>query len=127
MEPTTDPREDLMAWTFACRRSDITPLDPVRVEVTPPVAVFEVDGEYLATSDTCTHEDFPLSDGYVDGAVVECSLHMAKFCLRTGAVLGLPATAPLDTYAVRVDGDDIYVDVTTDTPADTPADAPASR
>jgi biphenyl 2,3-dioxygenase ferredoxin subunit len=82
-----------------------------RIATTPPIAVFKVASEFFATSDTCTHDQFSLSEGYLDGDVVECPLHMAKFCLRTGKVLAPPASAPLETYPVRRDGDDLFIDV----------------
>lgn len=73
--------------------------------IEPPIAVFRVGGDLLATSDTCTHAASSLADGYIDDDVVECLLHGAKFCLRTGAALSFPATQPLRCYPVRaVDG-----------------------
>jgi nitrite reductase/ring-hydroxylating ferredoxin subunit len=76
-----------------------------------PILVCNVDGEFFATQDTCTHADWPLSDGYLDGATVECTLHWAKFCVRTGKVEAIPACQALRTFEVRVDGDDIFVDL----------------
>jgi nitrite reductase/ring-hydroxylating ferredoxin subunit len=100
-----------MAWVRACGVEEIDPGEAVRVDADPPVAVFNVDGEFLATADTCTHADSPLSDGYVDGAEVECAWHSAKFCLRTGKALTLPATTGLATYATRVEDDVVFVDI----------------
>jgi nitrite reductase/ring-hydroxylating ferredoxin subunit len=93
---------------------DIEPGEAVVVDVNPPVAVFNVDGEYLATADTCTHAESSLADGYVEGTEVECSWHMAKFCLRTGEALTLPATEPLATYATKVVGDEVFVQLGVD-------------
>ena len=85
--------------------------EAVRVDAAPPVAVFNVDGEYLATADTCTHAESSLADGYIDGDQVECAFHFAKFCLRTGKALSPPATEDLQTFATKVEGGDVYVDV----------------
>jgi 3-phenylpropionate/trans-cinnamate dioxygenase ferredoxin subunit len=74
-----------------------------------PVAVFHVHGEYFALEDLCTHDGGPLAEGVLDGEVIECPRHGARFDLRTGAVRALPATAPVPTYEVRVEGSEIKV------------------
>jgi nitrite reductase/ring-hydroxylating ferredoxin subunit len=96
-------------WVHVCTREELEEREVVTVATDPPIAVFSADGEIFAVAETCTHEDWSLADGFVEGTVVECPAHFARFCLRTGAVLGAPATRPLDTYAVRVDGDDVFV------------------
>ena len=74
-----------------------------------PVAVFHVAGEYYALSDLCTHDGGELSDGTLDGYVIECERHGARFDIRTGAVLAMPATAAVPRHAVRVIGDQVQV------------------
>lgn len=100
-----------MTWKRACDVDEAGPGEAVLVEGDPPIAVFNVDGEWLATADTCSHDQSSLADGYIDGDVVECAWHFAKFCLRTGAVLALPATVPIPTFATKVDDGVVYVDV----------------
>lgn len=100
-----------MNWVRACGVEDIEAGDAVVVAVDPPVAVFNVDGEFLATSDTCTHAESSLADGYLDGDQVECSWHMAKFCLRSGKALTLPAEKPLAVYRTEVRDDQVFVEV----------------
>jgi len=73
------------------------------------VAVFLIDGAYYAIDDVCTHDGGPLAEGTLEGAVIECPRHGARFDVRTGAVLAMPATTPVPTYAVKVDGDQIRV------------------
>lgn len=74
-----------MAWTYIMRQSDLPPGEMQRHEGGPePVMVCNVDGEFFAVQDTCTHGNWALSDGYLDGGVVECTLHFGKFCVRTG-------------------------------------------
>jgi len=93
-----------------CATSDLAPGEMRRAPTTPPVAVYNVDGEFFATADFCTHEKSSLSEeGYLDGDEVECGWHCAKFSVRTGAVTSPPATKPLVTYEVRIDGGDVYV------------------
>ena len=73
------------------------------------VAVFHLQDGYYAIDDVCTHDGGPLAEGAVEGDVIECPRHGARFDIKTGAVLSLPATAPVPTYAVKVEGDEIKV------------------
>jgi nitrite reductase/ring-hydroxylating ferredoxin subunit len=98
-----------MAWIRACSVSDLEEGEAFRVDSTPPIAVYNVDGEYYATDDTCTHDQSSLADGYIDGDQVECAWHFAKFCVKTGEVLCLPATRSLRTYEVKVDAGEVLV------------------
>jgi 3-phenylpropionate/trans-cinnamate dioxygenase ferredoxin component len=100
-----------MAWTRACAVADLKPGEAIRIDVNPPVAVFNVHGEFLATSDTCTHADSSLADGYVEDDEVECAWHFAKFCLRTGQALCQPAIEDLRTYPTKIEDNDVLVDV----------------
>lgn len=74
-----------------------------------PVALYNVEGEFYATCDTCSHEEASLAEGWLDDDVVTCPSHGAEFNVRSGAVLSLPATAPIATYPVRVEGEDVYI------------------
>jgi 3-phenylpropionate/trans-cinnamate dioxygenase ferredoxin component len=93
-----------------CSKSEL-PLGSVKRLDEPPVAVFNVEGSYFAISDVCTHEWARLSEGEVDGETVICPLHGACFSLSTGEALSLPAIDPVETFAVVLQGDDIYVDI----------------
>ncbi|RZI53825.1 MAG: bifunctional 3-phenylpropionate/cinnamic acid dioxygenase ferredoxin subunit [Pseudonocardia sp.] len=106
-----DTRAKTENWVRACAENEIEPGDAMKLDVTPPVAVFNVDGEFFATDDTCTHAVSSLSDGYITKDVVECAFHFAKFDVRTGRALCLPATQPLRTFGVRLEGGYVYVDV----------------
>jgi 3-phenylpropionate/trans-cinnamate dioxygenase ferredoxin subunit len=67
-----------------------------------PLCLCRVGGEVFAISDTCTHREFSLSKGTVTGYAIQCPEHGARFDLRTGKVLRLPAVRPVRTYPVRV-------------------------
>jgi nitrite reductase/ring-hydroxylating ferredoxin subunit len=75
------------------------------------IALFNVEGTYYATGDTCTHRGGPLSEGDVQGTRVTCPWHGADFDLKTGAVLGPPAQKGVPSYKVVVEGDDIKVEL----------------
>ena len=66
------------------------------------IAIYNVGGEFFATSDVCSHDEASLSDGELFGSVVECPLHGARFDVRTGKPLSLPAVYPVKSYEVRV-------------------------
>jgi len=84
---------------------------PGSVLLVGDVAVFNVDGGFCATQARCTHRHGPLSEGTVDGSTVTCPLHGAQFNVWTGAALGGPATEPLKTYNVTIEGEVGRVDV----------------
>lgn len=73
------------------------------------VALFNIDGEYLAIEDLCTHDGAPLAGGTVEGDQVVCPRHGARFCLRSGAALTAPAYEPVAVLPVRIEGDAIQV------------------
>ena len=66
---------------------------------------------FYAVDDTCTHDNGPLADGFLDGSAIECPRHGARFDVTTGKVLCLPAAVPIRSYPVRIDGDDVKVSV----------------
>ncbi|HEB80615.1 MAG TPA: non-heme iron oxygenase ferredoxin subunit [Chromatiales bacterium] len=66
------------------------------------VAVFNVDGEFFALEDVCTHDGGELTGGRFEGEVIECPRHGAQFNVKTGEVLAPPAYEPVPTLPVRV-------------------------
>jgi 3-phenylpropionate/trans-cinnamate dioxygenase ferredoxin subunit len=102
-----------MAIVNVCREDELPPGRATSVVVgSLPVAVFNCNGEYFAIGDTCTHEEFPLSDGEIyDDCTVECALHGSRFDLRTGNAISLPATGNAGSYEVWVEDGMIKVDV----------------
>jgi 3-phenylpropionate/trans-cinnamate dioxygenase ferredoxin subunit len=75
------------------------------------VLLCNVDGNFYAIEDVCTHDGGALDQGELEGERIRCPRHGAYFDVRTGDALTLPAIVPVQTYSVRVDGDDVYVDV----------------
>jgi 3-phenylpropionate/trans-cinnamate dioxygenase ferredoxin subunit len=92
-----------MNWTPVGPAANIPPGDFAQIEVDGIwVAVFNVAGEFYAIEDVCTHDGGGLAGGAVEGDVVICPRHGAKFCLRTGAALTPPAYEPVRCYQTRV-------------------------
>ena len=101
-----------MAYVKAAKLSDI-PQGQVRlVEVEDEeVALCNVGGEIFAVANLCTHDGGPLGEGEMVDHQIECPRHGARFDVRTGAVTVLPAVLPIPTYEVKVEGDDILIEI----------------
>ncbi|TMB50135.1 MAG: non-heme iron oxygenase ferredoxin subunit [Chloroflexi bacterium] len=109
-EPAGSQRMDLTATRFV----KVLPADqlrdgdllPVEIDGTPVVLVRH-RGEFFATANNCTHQDFPLSEAGFDArdGVLVCAWHQACFDVRTGAAVLPPATEAVETFATRVDAD----------------------
>jgi len=93
--------------------SDLPVESLMRVEVAgvPICLVHAEDGGFYAIGDTCTHEDYSLSEGELWGMSVECPRHGSRFDVTTGKVTGLPAVIPAKTYPVTLEGSDIFVEL----------------
>ena len=91
-----------MSWQRVAAVAAIPTGDYAQIDVDGVlVAVFNVAGEFYAIDDVCTHDGGELAGGAVEGDVVICPRHGARFCLRTGAALSPPAYEPLRIFAVR--------------------------
>jgi len=92
--------------------SEIAPGEALHVTVDERgIAVFNVDGEFYAIDDECTHAFALLSDGYVEGDVIECPLHGGRFEIKTGKAIGPPCEMDVRTYPVRREGDAVLVGI----------------
>ena len=86
-----------------CSTGDVARGNALRVEAGDlALAVFNVDGEFFVADDMCTHGPGSLSEGYIDGEVVECNFHNGQFNIRTGEVVSPPCMVPVKTYPVTV-------------------------
>ncbi len=97
-----------------CAVGDVPPGQPMRFDVgTHRICLVRLDDDFYAIGDTCSHAEVSLSEGEVDPATkqIECWKHGSSFSLATGQPDSLPATKPVPTYRVRVDGDDVLVEV----------------
>ena len=90
--------------------SDVPPNTLLSVELGDfNVCLANADGRIYAFRDNCTHRDFPLSAGKIDGGTVECTWHGARFDMASGQATRLPAVKPVQTFEVRVENDDILI------------------
>lgn len=102
----------MSGFVRVCAAGELADDSAVHVELAGvPLCVARSGGDFYAIRDVCSHADVPLSEGDVADATVECWLHGSRFDLRSGKPTGLPATKPVPVYAVRVDGEDVLVNV----------------
>jgi 3-phenylpropionate/trans-cinnamate dioxygenase ferredoxin component len=105
-----------MPYVKAIAKSELHPGQGKAVQLSgKKIALFNVEGRFVAIDDTCTHDEASLAEGTVScengKCIVECPWHGAHFDLSTGAALTLPAVQPVKTYPTRVEGDAIEVEV----------------
>jgi 3-phenylpropionate/trans-cinnamate dioxygenase ferredoxin component len=102
--------ENGQRWEAVAKVGDLPPGQLMYVEVDEePVCLINMNGEFFALCDICTHQDASLSDGEVIGDEIECPLHGGSFDIRTGVPTSFPVVVPVETYRVRVTGDLIEV------------------
>ncbi|MFM2275887.1 MAG: hypothetical protein RL211_1759 [Pseudomonadota bacterium] len=97
-------------WTDVAALTDL--FDGAGIAVTPAgrdIALYSVDGVVYATDNLCTHGNARLCDGFIEGLEIECPFHQGRFDLRTGQPTCAPATEPLKTWPVKIDGDRVYL------------------
>lgn len=73
------------------------------------IVVFHLDGEWYALDDRCTHDGGPLGQGWIEGFQIICPRHGARFDIRTGQALTMPAVRATSAHEVKIDGDRVFV------------------
>ncbi|MBA2520390.1 MAG: non-heme iron oxygenase ferredoxin subunit [Chloroflexia bacterium] len=97
-------------FATVARTTTLAPGEMMYVEVgDEPVCLINLDGAFYAISDICTHEEASLSDGEITGDEIECPLHGGAFEIRTGQPVSFPVVVPVETFRVRVVGDEVQV------------------
>ena len=103
-----------MPEIIVCKVGDVVPGTAIRVDKDGHrLAVVRIGDDWYAVGDRCSHAEASLAEGEVweDECEIECPKHGSAFSLKTGEALTLPATQPVPTYTVRVEGDDVLVRV----------------
>ena len=97
-------------WIEVASLDELKPGALMQVEAGGVKAVLaNVDGTVCALKDRCSHADFPLSDGELEGGTLKCQHHGAKFDMCSGRALQLPAVRPVEAIEVRVEGDQVFL------------------
>src|ERR1700712_3988902 len=101
-----------MSFARACTLGELEYGTPYKANVDGlDVAVVRHGDEVFAIEDECSHAAVALSEGDVEDCTLECFLHGSRFDLRTGKPTGPPATEPVPVFAVKIDGDDVLIDI----------------
>lgn len=110
-QPVTPDDDDFVR---VCRVDELPEVGAAAADINgTTVAIIRTeDGSIHAVDDTCSHANVSLSEGELDGCTLECWLHGSRFDIRTGEPSGPPAIVPINVYAVKVEGDDVYVATT---------------
>jgi len=106
--------ERVLIWYPVAKTGEIGPGEMKYVEAGPddePICLINLDGEYYALNDCCTHEDASLSDGEIVGDEIECPLHGGAFEIRTGMPANFPVVVRTDIYQVKVEDDQILIGI----------------
>jgi 3-phenylpropionate/trans-cinnamate dioxygenase ferredoxin component len=104
-------------WVAVARAGDLANGERAFLEIDGrPIVLFQIAGEHFAIDDLCTHDDGPLGEGELDDAQVECPRHGARFDLRTGKALSLPAVVDIASYPVRLVDGEIQIGLPPDLP-----------
>ena len=95
-----------------CKADEIAPGNALKIEAAGlTVAVFNLEGEYFVTDDACTHGPGSLSEGFIDGDVIECNFHNGQFNIKTGEVVSPPCMVPIKTYRAIVEDGKVIIEV----------------
>jgi nitrite reductase/ring-hydroxylating ferredoxin subunit len=95
-----------------CKTSDVAAGETLKIETAGlTLAVFNVDGVFYVTDDACTHGPGSLSQGILEGDVIECNFHQGRFNVRTGEVVLPPCMVPVKTYKTVVEDTVVYIEV----------------
>jgi nitrite reductase/ring-hydroxylating ferredoxin subunit len=94
-----------------CSTAEVAPGTALRVESGGlALAVYNVDGEFFVTDDACTHGPGLLSEGFIEGDVVECNFHNGQFNIKTGEVVSPPCMVPIKTYKAIVENSRVLIE-----------------
>jgi biphenyl 2,3-dioxygenase ferredoxin component len=106
------PRAAMPSKIELCNADEVTVGAALKVEKEGlSVAVFNVDGEFYVLDDLCTHGPGSLSEGYIEGDIVECNFHNGQFNIRTGEVVLPPCMIPMKTYPTTVVNGKVMIEV----------------
>ena len=93
-----------------CSVAEVEPGNALRVEHGElTLAVFNVEGDFFVTDDACTHGPGSLSEGYIEGDVVECNFHNGQFNIKNGEVVAPPCMVPVKTYRTLVEDGKVFI------------------
>lgn len=95
-----------------CKKSDVPEGEAIKIEAHDlELAVYNVENVFYVTNDLCTHGPGSLSEGYLEGHVIECDFHGGCFDIRDGQIVAPPCIIPLKTYPVVDDPENVVIEL----------------
>ena len=94
---------------FLASELEVNEIRQVELDAREPIAIYNLDGKYFATDDTCTHGNASMAEGDIDGSEVYCPFHMGAFDIRTGEATVAPCSVPLKTYEVVIEDGYLFI------------------
>jgi nitrite reductase/ring-hydroxylating ferredoxin subunit len=95
-----------------CKTDEVAVGTVIRVEHGDLIlAVYNLDGDFYVTDDTCTHGPGSLSEGYIEDDIIECNFHGGQFNIKTGEVASPPCMVPIRTYPTSVQDGKVVIEV----------------
>src|SRR5947208_1197106 len=105
-----ESNESVSEFILVAKTTDLSDPGRMMLEVEDRIVVLlKVGGEFFCIDDVCTHDGGPLSEGRLENHSLACPRHGAKFDIRTGKALTMPATVDTAAHEVKVEGDDVLV------------------
>lgn len=100
-----------MTEELLCQADEIDSDEPKKVTLKNghALAVYNLDGEFFATDDLCSHGEASLSDGEIEDGLIICPFHLGSFCIKTGDAVGAPCTQPVKTYPLILRDGALYL------------------
>jgi nitrite reductase/ring-hydroxylating ferredoxin subunit len=113
MNPHLLLADSIMTKLFLCRSAQVGLEKVLKIDIpkAPPLAVYNLEGEFYATENTCTHGEASLAEGVIEAGNIMCPYHGGMFDIKTGVPTGPPCIVPLRTYRVSVDGESLYANI----------------
>ena len=94
---------------FLASELEVNEIRQVELDGREPIAIYNLDGEFFATDDTCTHGNASMAECDIDGSEVYCPFHMGAFDIRTGEATVAPCSVPLKTYEVVIEDGCLFI------------------
>lgn len=94
---------------FLASELEVNEIRQVELDGREPIAIYNLDGKFFATDDTCTHGNASMAEGDIDGSEVYCPFHMGAFDIRTGEATVAPCSVPLKTYEVVIEDGYLFI------------------
>jgi nitrite reductase/ring-hydroxylating ferredoxin subunit len=112
LHPLAPQEKSVAIRVELCKTDEVAAGSALRVEAAGvTVAVYNLDGQFYVTDDNCTHGPGSLSEGFIDGDVVECNFHNGQFNIKTGEVVSPPCMIPIKTYPTKIEDGKVVIEV----------------